>query len=87
MKRMIPVLASLALLSLGAAAQAETADGVISGINQSAHSVTLEGGKTFEVAQAGMLNTLETGEHAIVTYHMRDGKMVASEIIAKSQTK
>lgn len=74
------------LVRLQCSRHAETVDGVISGINPDMKTVTLEGGETFEVARAGMLNMLSNGDHAIVTYHMKNGKMVAAEIIAKSDS-
>ena len=73
-----------ALLTSGAALAA-TDTGTIKQIDPKSDAITLDDGNTFTLAEGTEAESLKVGQTVKVTYHLKSGKMVATEIVAKWQ--
>jgi hypothetical protein len=81
MKRLIAAAGILALTAGAAFAASDT--GKVRQIDQKNDAITLEDGKTFSFAEGVEADALKIGQTVEVTYDVKDGKMLATSIVAK----
>jgi uncharacterized protein (AIM24 family) len=81
MKRFIIAGGILAFSTGMAFAASDT--GTVAQIDAKNDAITLNDGKTFAFAEGVEADTLKVGQIVEVTYDVKDGKMVASKIVAK----
>jgi len=81
MKRVIAAAAILAFTT--GAALGATDTGKVVKIDNANDAITLEDGKTFVFAEGVEADTLKIGQTVEVTYDSKQGKLVASKIIAR----
>jgi len=67
MRKIVFLLPLAGLLAVGPALAAETIGGVVTNVNPSAGTVTVQGAGTFEVSQPELLRGVYGGEHVIIT--------------------
>jgi Cu/Ag efflux protein CusF len=79
MRRLIIAGAAVALLA--GAAVAATDNGMIKQIDPKSDAITLADGNTFTLAEGTEAESLKIGQTVKVTYHLKSGKMVATEIV------
>lgn len=80
MKRYVAFTAAAALLASAGLAKADTAEGVIAGIDWERQVMTLDTGEEFVVPQH-FLNELDAGDRVIVNFEQRDGQLHAQNVI------
>ncbi len=81
MKRTLAAAAVLALTMGTALAATDT--GKVAKIDNANDAITLEDGKTFVLAEGVETDALKIGQTVEVTYDSKQGKLVASKIIAR----
>jgi len=81
MKRLIIAAGILALSTGMAFAASDT--GTIAQIDAKNDAITLNDGKTFAFAEGVEADALKVGQTVEVTYDIKEGKMVATKIVAK----
>ncbi len=81
MKKMIAAAAILALTT--GVVYAATDTGKVIRIDSQKDAVTLEDGKTFTLSEGVEAESFKVGQIVKVTYDSKDGKLVASKILAK----
>ena len=81
MKRLIAAAGILALTAGAAFAASDT--GKVRQIDQRNDAITPEDGKTFSFAEGVEADALKIGQTVEVTYDVKDGKMLATSIVAK----
>jgi len=79
MKRLIIAAAAVTLMT--GAAFAATDAGTIKQIDPKSDAITLDDGNTFTLAEGTEAESLKVGQTVKVTYHLKSGKMVATEIV------
>ena len=79
MRRLIIAGAAVALLT--GAAIAATDNGTIKQIDPKGDAITLADGNTFVLAEGTEAESLKIGQTVKVTYHLKFGKMIATEIL------
>lgn len=78
------VIAAAAIFTLAAGvAFAATDTGKVARIDNANDAITLEDGKTFVFAEGVEADSLKIGETVEVTYDSKQGKLVASKIVAR----
>jgi Protein of unknown function (DUF1344) len=78
------VIAAAAILALTAGvAFAATDTGKVARIDKANDAITLEDGKTFVLAEGVEADSLKIGQTVEVTYDSKQGKLVASKIVAR----
>lgn len=78
------VIAAAALLTLTAgAAFGATDTGKVARIDNANDAITLEDGKTFVFAEGVEADALKVGQTVEITYDSKQGKLVASKIVAR----
>jgi Cu/Ag efflux protein CusF len=70
-----------AIALLAGAAVAATDNGMIKQIDPKSDAITLADGNTFTLAEGTEAESLKIGQTVKVTYHLKSGKMVATEIV------
>ena len=81
MKRTLAAAAVLALTMGTALAATDT--GKVAKIDNANDAITLEDGKTFVLAEGVETDAIKIGQTVEVTYDSKQGKLVASKIIAR----
>ena len=81
MKRVIAAAAFLALTA--GAAFGATDTGKVARIDNANDAITLEDGKTFVFAEGVEADALKVGQTVEITYDSKQGKLVASKIVAR----
>lgn len=76
---MIPVLAA-GVLSASLAFAAQSSTGSIKAVNMSAHTLTLNNGKTYHLASGVKADGLKAGEKVRITWEMKNNKHEASKV-------
>ena len=80
MKKVVGAIAALAILGLAGVASAEEASGKITAVDLDARTIELESGETFTVDEGVAIEGLQPGADVTVSYEMKDGSNVASEV-------
>ena len=81
MNKIVGAIAALAVLGLAGVASAEEANGTITSVDLEARTIVLESGETFTVGEAVAIEMLQPGTDVTVSYEMKDGANVASEVM------
>jgi hypothetical protein len=81
MKRLIAAAGILALTAGAAFAASDT--GKVKLIDTKNDAITLEDGKTFSLSEGVEAESLKVGQTVEVTYDVKNGKMVATHIVAR----
>ena len=81
MNKIVGAIAALAVLGLAGTASAEEANGTITSVDLEARTIVLESGETFTVGEAVAIEMLQPGTDVTVSYEMKDGANVASEVM------
>jgi hypothetical protein len=76
------VLLGLAAASTMALAAVETKVGNIKSLDTVKHELVLSTGETFELSKTVQLKTLKVGEKVSIAYETKDGKMMATKVVA-----
>jgi Protein of unknown function (DUF1344) len=84
MKKLIPTLAGLALISFLGVAHADEAAGKIKQIGEDQSWFTLESGVKFSLAEGVSLEELKAGDEVTVSYSAEEGKNMATGIAKKA---
>jgi len=82
-KLLVPaVVLGIAAASTMAMAAVETKVGNIKLLDTAKHELVLSTGETFELPKAIQLTTLKVGEKVSIAYETKNGKMMATKVIA-----
>ena len=80
MRKLLIALSGLALLLAVGVAKAEDAKGVVKEINITEAWVLLEDGNKFILAEGVSMEELKAGDEVTVSYEMKEGNKVATEV-------
>ncbi len=91
MRKLIVAASAAALFATISAASAAEVTGTISAIDEASHTITLDGGQTFAVAnvstdatggggQTAVESSFKPGDRVRVVYSELDGKMTATQV-------
>ena len=80
MNKVVGAIAALAILGFAGVAGAEEANGKITSVDLEARTIALESGETFTVGEGVAIEELQPGADVTVSYEMKDGANVASEV-------
>ena len=81
MKRLIIAAGTIALMTGTALAATDT--GTVKKIDVKNDAITLDDGKTFTLGEGVEAEQLKVGQTVIVTYDVKAGKMIATNVVAK----
>ena len=85
MRKLLTALSGLALLLAVGIANAEDAKGVVKEINITEAWVLLEDGTRFVLAEGVTIEEMKAGDEVVVTYEMKEGKKIATEVSKKEE--
>jgi Cu/Ag efflux protein CusF len=89
MRKLMVAASAAALLSLVSAASAAEVTGVVSAVDTANHTITLDSGQTFDVAnmqtpsqvdKTDQAGTFNTGDRVTIVYSEIGGKLTATQI-------
>jgi Cu/Ag efflux protein CusF len=90
MRKLMIAASAAALLGLVSAASAAEVTGTVSAVDEANHTITLDSGQTFQIANAQSTNdasksdavasNFKTGDKVTITYDETGGKLTATQI-------